>query len=48
MPSAMFISFAFNVNKSVLKLTQVCQLHCKTQLHESILGNDLYVNHYYL
>jgi hypothetical protein len=24
------------LNKSVLNWTQVCQLHCKTQLHENI------------
>jgi hypothetical protein len=35
MPSSVYISFVFNVNKSVLNGTQVCQLHSKTQLHES-------------
>ena len=26
------------LNKSVLNWTQVCQLHCKTQLHETRLS----------
>ncbi len=31
----MYKSLALNVNKSALNWTQVCQLHCVTQLHET-------------
>jgi hypothetical protein len=32
---SVYISFVVNVNKAVLKWTQVCLLHCKTQSHEN-------------
>ncbi len=36
--STVYISLPLIVNKSVLNFTQVCQLHCKSRLHE-IGGN---------